>query len=142
VNGKVEARCSIKSEIMPVCPPTTCRVSTTTAAPVQPANVVPTVPAEITTTVPPSTTTQESVAPAPFPPSPIPPRARIEAPVEPGARPRGSQAQTTTTSSTGPLSITRPDIPTTVPPNNSALCYQRQVFNPNTYEYEWQEACD
>lgn len=143
VNGKAESRCTTKSEIVPVCPASTCRVGMPSAT-LAPVNAAPYSPAEITTTVPPSITNPESASPTPFPPSSVAPRGRVEAPVEPvpAVRSRGGQAQTTTPNSTGPLSITRPDIPTTIPRNGASLCYQRQVFNPNTYEYEWQEACD
>ena len=82
VNGRVEARCTAKTEILPVCPPTTCRSVTPSARPA-PISGVPYAPAEITTTVPPSITNPESTSPAPYPPSSVAPRARIEAPVEP-----------------------------------------------------------
>jgi hypothetical protein len=142
VDGKVAARCTLRSEIAPGCPASTCRKAASSAA-TAPLGAAPYAPAEITTTVPPSITNPDSASPAPFPASPIAPRARIDAPADPiaGDTPRTPQAQSID-NPTGPLSITRPDIPTTLAPNDSSLCYQRQVFNPNTYEYEWQEACD
>lgn len=100
---------------------------------------IPVAPAEITTTIPPSTTGPDSATAAPFPPSPIAPRQRTDAPAEPAPAAAGRQprAQTIT-----PQTINRPDIPTAIAPNAKQLCYERQVFNPNTYEYEWQQACD
>jgi len=140
VNGAAVARCTAKTEIMPVCPATTCQAAAAPAA-VQ----GPSAPAEVTTTIAPSTTTPESFSPQPYPPKPIiSPRARIEAPVEsvtPNA-PRGPRARTISPNSTDSGSITRPDIPTVTPPNSSALCYQHQLYNPETKEYEWVESCD
>ena len=140
VNGAAVPRCTTKTETVPVCPASTCQAAAAPAAAAQ----GPSAPAEITTTIAPSTTTPESFSPQPYPPKPIPPRARIEAPVEsvtPNA-PRGPRARTISPSSTDSGSITRPDIPAVVPPNSSALCYQHQLYNPETKEYEWVESCD
>lgn len=100
---------------------------------------IPVAPAEITTTVPPSTTGPDTVAPQPFPPSPIKPRGQSDQTDAPAASAttRGSQTQTVS-----PSSITRPDVPTVAPPSARAICYERQVFNPNTFEYQWQQVCD
>ncbi len=97
---------------------------------------VPVAPAEITTTIPPSTTTPDEISPKPVPPSNVPPRAR-SAPIDQSNADNRSQAQSITSPS-----ITRPDVPTASPPNKRALCYEKQVFNPNSYEYEWQQFCD
>lgn len=107
------------------------------------SSTTPYAPAEITTTVAPSTTGPGATSPAPVPPSPTAPRAHIEAAPEPmpGDHLHGPQAQSIA-NPTGPPSITRPDVPSVVPPDSNALCYQHQVFNPNTYEYEWRESCD
>jgi hypothetical protein len=101
--------------------------------------VIPVSPAEITTTFPPSITSPDQTSPKPFPPSAVPPRQRADAPAElaPTAQGRRPPIQTTT-----PSTINRPDIPTAMPPNDRQLCYERQVFNPNTFEYEWQQSCN
>ena len=96
--------------------------------------VLPVAPAEITTTIPPSTTSPDEVAPKPFPPSNVPPRSRTEQVDQSSGR---QQAQSITTPS-----ITRPDVPAAASPSKRALCYEQKVFNPNTFEYEWQQACD
>jgi hypothetical protein len=100
------------------------------------SSTTPYAPAEITTTGPSSTTSPGPTSPAPVPLSPTVPRAHHE-----GDQPRGPQAQSIA-NPTGPPSITRPNVPSVVPPDSNALCYQHEVFNPNTYEYEWRESCD
>jgi hypothetical protein len=139
VNGKVLAQCTSKSETPPVCEPGICPANAPAAAAPRQFQV-PYAPAEITTTIPPSTTTPESASPAPYPPSPIPPRARTDS--SPDIAPRPITRRAPSSQSPAPLSTTRPDVPTAVAPNSSSLCYERQVFNPNTFEYEWQQACD
>lgn len=99
--------------------------------------VIPVAPAEITTTVPPSITGPDTIAPRPFPPSPVK-RSTIEQ-TAPAANTTSRNSQT---QSTSPQSITRPDVPTVNPPSPRAICYERQVFNPNTFEYQWQQLCD
>lgn len=99
--------------------------------------VIPVAPAEITTTIPPSITGPEAAPPKQVPPNSALPRARAEQTDPASTAKRRPQIQTTT-----PPSITRPDIPNVNPPNSRALCYERQVFNPNTFEYEWQQLCD
>jgi hypothetical protein len=141
IDGKAEAKCTSKNDTPPACAASVCPANAPAAAPRQ--FQVPYAPAEITTTVPPSTTTPESQSPAPYPPSSLPPRARTDSPADivpaPTTR-RATPAQPTQQ----PLarSTNRPDIPITQPPNSKSLCYERQVFNPNTYEYEWQQSCD
>jgi len=138
IDGKVEKSCNRKHGPPSNCEALKCPAESSAAEPSGPL-VIPVAPAEITTTIPPSTTGPDSVSAPPFPPSPVAPRQRTDAPAEPAptVTARQPQAQTIT-----PRTINRPDIPTAITPNSKQLCYERQVFNPNTYEYEWQQSCD
>jgi hypothetical protein len=139
IDGKAEAKCTSKSETPPACAASVC--SANTPAAVAPRQFqVPYAPAEITTTVPPSTTTPESQSPAPYPPSPLPPRARTDSQAD--IVPTPTTRRSPPSPQPLPQSTNRPDIPITQAPNSKSLCYERQVFNPNTFEYEWQQSCD
>jgi hypothetical protein len=138
VDGKVEKSCTKKRGPPSNCESIKCPAQSSAAEPSGPV-AIPVAPAEITTTIPPSTTGPDSVSAPPFPPSPVAPRQRTDAPAEPAptAPTRQPRVQSIT-----PQTINRPDIPTAITPNSKQLCYERQVFNPNTFEYEWQQACD